>query len=105
MEYTNEQIELMEKHRLNPKHYLVMQETETALILFDCKHYTKRVLEKETEVDFVYMKVTNDEYEYPLVIADSIAELSKILGMGRFVIHRSIKSQNGRYKKVDLRDV
>lgn len=95
----------MAKYRLKASNYLVLEETETALIVFDKSTYRKKVLQKEIEVDFVYMKVTNDEYEYPLVIADSIAELSKIVGVGRQVIHRSIKIQNGKYKKVDLREV
>lgn len=105
LEQTKEQTELLIKNRLNPINYLVLNETETELILFDCSYYTKKVLKKETDADFVYIKVTKDKYEYPLAIADSVAELSKILGIGECVIYRSIKSQNGRYKKVDLRDV
>lgn len=105
MVYTNEQKEVMEKHRLNPKNYFVIQETESELIVFDWNNYKRRTLQKEIEVDFVYMKVTKDKYEYPLIVADSIAELSKILGIGREVIHRGIKNQNSSYKKVDLRGV
>lgn len=105
LEQTKEQTEILIKNRLNPINYLVLNETEKELILFDCSTSKKRVLKKETEVDFVYMKVTKDKYEYPLIIADSIAELSKIAGVGRQVIHRSIKIQNGKYKKVDLRGI
>lgn len=34
----------------------------------------------------VYMKVTNDEYELPEAIADTIAELARIIGVKRNVI-------------------
>ena len=106
MGHTNEEYrQLIERHGLNPDNYLVIQETETELIVFDWNTYKKRVLRKEIEVDFVYMKVTKDKYEYPLEMADSVSELARITGEHVTTIYHNINRKNGKYKKVDLRDV
>lgn len=43
----------------------------------------------------IWMKVTNDEYEFPLVIADSAQELADKLGITKNSIHASMT----RYRK------
>ena len=105
LEQTKEQTELLIKNRLNPINYLVLNETEKELILFDCSTSKKRVLKKETEVDFVYIKVTKDKYEYPLEMADSVSELARITGEHVTTIYHNISRKNGKYKKVDLRGI
>ena len=52
----------------------------------------------------VYMKVTNDEYELPMAVADSVASLAKGLGINPCVIYRSMNSKNGIYVKVEIDD-
>ena len=56
---------------------------------------------------FVYMKVTNDKYELPEAIADSIIELAQMLGVKTQSIYDSmkhVKSSGSRspYVKVDI---
>lgn len=53
----------------------------------------------------LYMKVSNDEYELPEAIADSIAELARIIGVKRNVIssamsHAKKKGFKSSYVKV-----
>lgn len=53
----------------------------------------------------VYMLVTNDKYELPLAIADSVAELAKITGQKRSsvasaITHAKKKGFNSRYIEV-----
>ena len=43
----------------------------------------------------IYMKITTDEYELPLAIADSIGELAKMLG----VTKNHISSAISHYKR------
>ena len=55
----------------------------------------------------VYMKVTNDKYELPVAIADSILELADILGVKPQSIYDSMKHVKSRgswspYIKVDI---
>lgn len=55
----------------------------------------------------VYMKVTKDEYELPVAIADSIAELAKMLGVTRQHIYDSMRHAKQRghktpYIKVEI---
>ena len=52
----------------------------------------------------IYMKVTNDEYELPLAVADSAASLANRLGINPCVIYRSLNSKNGIYVKVEIDD-
>lgn len=57
----------------------------------------------------VYMKVTQDEYELPEVIADSIIELAQMLGVKTQSIYDSMKHVKSRgswspYKKVEIGD-
>lgn len=53
----------------------------------------------------VYMLVTQDKYELPLAVADSVAELAQILGIKQNIIssaisHAKKKGFNSRYVKV-----
>ena len=55
----------------------------------------------------VYMLVSNDKYELPLVVADSVAELAHILGIKQNVIssaisHSKKKGFKSMYVKVEL---
>ena len=42
---------------------------------------------------FLWMEVSNDEYELPLAVADSALELSKVLGLkdGRLIVARLVR--------------
>ena len=56
---------------------------------------------------FVYMKVTDDEYELPLAIADSIPKLAKMVGVKEQSIYDYMRNAKryGRktpYVKVDI---
>lgn len=53
----------------------------------------------------VYMLVTQDKYELPLVVADSVAELARLTGQKRSsvasaITHAKKKGFNSRYVKV-----
>lgn len=53
----------------------------------------------------VYMLVTQDKYELPLVVADSVAELAKLTGQKRSSVasaisHAKKKGFNSRYIRV-----
>lgn len=56
----------------------------------------------------LWMKVTNDKYELPLVVADSVQELADILGVSRNSIYSSMShvkagdSKNTPYRKVEV---
>lgn len=59
----------------------------------------------EKEPRAVYMLVTQDKYELPLVVADTVAELARITGQKRSSIasamsHANKKGFSSRYKKV-----
>ena len=56
---------------------------------------------------YVYMKVTRDEYEFPIAIADSVTELAEILGVAPMTIssaicHANQRNGNSAYKKVNI---
>lgn len=58
---------------------------------------------------YAYIKVTKDEYELPVAIADSIPELAEMLGVKRQSIYDSMKHVKSRgswspYIKVDISD-
>jgi predicted DNA-binding transcriptional regulator AlpA len=56
------------------------------------------------------MKVTNDKYELPLVVADSVQELADILGVSRNSIYSSMShvkagdSKSTPYRKVEVEE-
>lgn len=59
--------------------------------------------------DAVYMLVSNDKYELPLMVADSVTELAELVGVKRSYIssamsHAKKKGFKSRYVKVDLKE-
>ena len=50
----------------------------------------------------MYMKVTKDRYEFPLLIADSVDELANIAGVHRTTIFRDIKRKGSGFVKVEV---
>ena len=57
----------------------------------------------------IWMKVTNDKYELPLVIADSSRELAKKLGLSKDSVSSAISKAKRRgtksqYVKVELEE-
>lgn len=54
----------------------------------------------------LYMKVTRDKYELPLVVADGLCELSRIVGVKPSTISHSINKNWKRptYVKVEIED-
>lgn len=58
----------------------------------------------------LWLKVTQDEYELPLVVADTSSELAKLCGVNKEAIFRQINRQNKnpkvkpRYIRVDYTD-
>lgn len=57
----------------------------------------------------IWMSVTKDEFELPLVVADSAAELARILGLTRCAVSSCISKarDNGtrcKYVKVEVED-
>lgn len=58
----------------------------------------------------LWLKVTQDEYELPLVVARSADELAKMCGVGKEVIFRQINRQKAnpkvkpRYVRVEYMD-
>lgn len=53
----------------------------------------------------IYMKVTQDKYELPLVVADTVAELARLTGQKRSSVasalsHAKKKGFNSSYVKV-----
>jgi hypothetical protein len=58
---------------------------------------------------FVYMKVTKDEYELPIAVADTIPKLAEMVGAKKQNIYDSMKNakklgRRTQYKKVDIGD-
>ena len=58
----------------------------------------------------LYLKVTTDKYELPLVVADSQSELARICGISKSTVASSLCAvRNGRcnksaYKEVEIDD-
>ena len=58
----------------------------------------------------LYMKVTNDEYELPLAVADTQEELAKLLGVSRTAVTKALTNQKNHiyatssYKEVEVED-
>ena len=58
---------------------------------------------------YVWMKVSKDEYELPLAVADSLAELAKMLNVSRYTIASSYcRYARGEkwscYRKIEIED-
>ena len=60
---------------------------------------------------YVYMLVSNDKYEFPLIIADSAFELARRIGVKERTIssaichHKERPEGKCRYHKVDIGDL
>lgn len=52
----------------------------------------------------LWMKVTSDEYELPLVVEDSAYKLAAKLGVWPSCVFHSVKRPNGSYKKIEVED-
>ena len=58
----------------------------------------------------VYMKVTKDKFEFPIVVADSAYELARLCGVNVSTILHSVSAQskgiikNSQYKRVWVND-
>lgn len=52
----------------------------------------------------LYMKVTNDEYELPVAVADTGRELADMVGTTRGVIFSAISKGYKTYQKVEVED-
>ena len=62
-------------------------------------------MSKKPKEQYVWMKVTNDKYELPVLVADSAPELAKMLGCRPNNIYSSLSHakhgrQNTTYRKV-----
>lgn len=49
----------------------------------------------------LYMKVSKDNLELPIAVADTVEELAKIVGVNRTTVFRGLKKGN-EYVKVDV---
>ena len=66
-------------------------------------------MEKKPKEQYVWMKVTNDKYELPVLVADSAPELAKMLGCSPNNIYSSLshakhQRQNSPYRKVVINE-
>lgn len=52
----------------------------------------------------LYMRVTNDEYELPVAVADTAKELAIMTGTNLNVVYSSISKGRKTYKKVEVED-
>lgn len=64
---------------------------------------------KKPKEQYVWMKVTNDKYELPVLVADSAPELAKMLGCSPNNIYSSLshakhRRQNSPYRKVVINE-
>ena len=61
----------------------------------------------EAKITYLYMCVTNDKYELPIAVADSVAELSRMLSIPRnrissAISHAEKKRKRSIYVKVKI---
>lgn len=62
---------------------------------------TKRTYKKrEAYRECVYMMITDDKYELPIYVTDSIKELADLTGVNRNTISSDIFKGYGRFRKV-----
>ena len=52
----------------------------------------------------VWMKVTNDEYELPIAVADSVSELAKIVNAKPTHISSAVCHGSKTYLKIEVED-
>ena len=53
--------------------------------------------------DVIYMKVTKDDLELPIAVADSVEELAEMTGTHRTTIFRGIKKKGSGYEKIETK--
>ncbi len=63
----------------------------------------------ESKGKVLYMIVTNDEYELPLAVADSLAEIAKIAGIKKYSVASQIsvalrKKKRCQYVRVEYKE-
>lgn len=52
----------------------------------------------------IYMKVTDDEYELPLAVADSPAELARIVGVTANSVSCQLSLGRGGYRVIEVEE-
>ena len=54
----------------------------------------------------IYAKVTRDEYELPIAVADSAGELANLCGTTKNAVMSSAyrKGRKGRFRRVDIQE-
>lgn len=52
----------------------------------------------------LWMKVTSDEYELPMIVEDSAYKLAAKLGVWPSCVFHSVKRPNGSYKRIEVED-
>lgn len=57
----------------------------------------------------VYMEVTDDEYELPVAVADSVQMLAKTAGIKassilQMISHEKAGTQRSKYKRIEIED-
>lgn len=55
-------------------------------------------------IKWLYMRVTNDEFELPIAVADSPAELGRMLGIKGESVTQQLSRGRSIYKKVWVGD-
>ena len=53
---------------------------------------------------YVYMKVSRDKYELPLLVTDSVKEMARIEGKTEVNISSSISHNKGTYFRIEVED-
>lgn len=56
------------------------------------------------ELDHFYIRVSNDEYEHVIAIADTAKELAKICETSVDVIYSSVSHKVGSYRKIYMEE-
>lgn len=52
----------------------------------------------------LFMKVTRDRYELPLAVAQTQAELARIVGVDESTVSKGLRNERSGYKKVEVED-
>jgi len=52
----------------------------------------------------LYVMVTKDKYELPLIVARTIYEMAEMANVSPSSVSRSTKLKNGQFKKVKIED-
>lgn len=52
----------------------------------------------------LYMKCTTDRYEFPIAVADSCAELARMLGLSLNSVYSMISKEISGFHKIEVED-